>query len=122
MKRSWGMFLTFTLALLLYGSYSAAVPQKSAKQKTASSARKTEWQGHIIRINKDNSSMSIRGGRSPNETFERMVMFNSATEWTKDRKDANPAEFKEGSFVIVVGNLDKKGMLHADRIDLRLPR
>jgi hypothetical protein len=117
------MFLSFALALLLCVSYSAlAAPQESGNQKTASSAHKTEWQGHIIRINKKRSSLSIRGGQSPNETFERLVMFNSATQWTKDRQDADPSEFKEGSFVIVVGNLDKKGMLHADRIDLRLPR
>lgn len=123
MKRPWGIFLSFTLALLLSAAYSAAAaPQKAAKQKTASSAHKTEWQGHIIRINKDRSSMSIRGGRSPNETFERLVVFNSDTQWTKGTTNADPSEFKEGSFVIVQGNLDKKGMLHADRIDLRLPR
>ena len=123
MKRSWGMFLSIALALLLSGSLMAlAAPQKAAKKDSTSSARKTQWQGHIIRINKDRSSMSIRGGRSPNNTFERLVMFDSATQWTKGTKNADPSEFKEGSFVIVEGNLDKKGMLHADRIDLHLPR
>ncbi len=121
MKRSWGIFLSFAL-LLFFGSFALAAPQKSANHKAASSAQKTQWQGHIIRINKDKSSLSIRGGRSPNETFERLVMFDSATQWTKGAKNADPSEFKAGSFVIVEGNLDKKGMLHADRIDLHLPR
>lgn len=121
MKRSWGIFLSFAL-VLFFGYFAVAAPQKSANHKAASSARKTQWQGHIIRINKDQSSLSIRGGRSPNETFERLVMFDSATQWTKGTKDADPSEFKAGSFVIVEGNLDKKGMLHADRVDLHLPR
>ncbi|HEU5335972.1 MAG TPA: hypothetical protein VFU27_08415 [Terriglobales bacterium] len=121
MKRSWGIFLSVALVLLL-GYSAVAAPQKTATHKTAPAARKTQWQGHIIRISKDRSSLSIRGGRSPNETFERMVMLDSATQWTKGTKNADPSEFKEGSFVIVEGNLDKKGMLHADRVDLHLPR
>jgi hypothetical protein len=66
--------------------------------------------------------MSIRGGRSPKENFERTVMLSPDTQWTKGGKPADQAEFKEGSFVIVEGSLDQKGMLHADHIDLRLPR
>jgi hypothetical protein len=31
-------------------------------------------------------------------------------------------EVKEGSFVIAVGQIDDKGVLHAKRVDLRLPR
>jgi hypothetical protein len=97
----------------------APTPQKEAKAKTA---KKAQWQGHIVRISKDSSTMSIRGGRSPKDNFERTVAIDSATEWTKQGKPADQAEFKEGSFVIVQGNVDNKGLLHASRIDLRLPR
>jgi hypothetical protein len=31
-------------------------------------------------------------------------------------------EVKEGSFVIILGQVDDKDVLHAMRIDLRLPR
>jgi hypothetical protein len=31
-------------------------------------------------------------------------------------------EVKEGSFVIMLGHVDKSGILHATRVDLRLPR
>ena len=37
-------------------------------------------------------------------------------------KTAEQSEFKEGSFVIVLGTVDDKGILHASHIDLRLPR
>ncbi len=35
---------------------------------------------------------------------------------------AQQDEVKEGSFVILLGEVDDKGVLHATRIDLRLPR
>ena len=41
---------------------------------------------------------------------------------TKQGKPAQMEEFKDGSFVIVLGHADDKGVLHATRIDLRLPR
>lgn len=120
MNKPWGIFLTLTLALAVCASQAAvAAPQKAAKEKTA---HKTQWQGHIVRISTDKSTMSIRGGRSPKDNFERMVMFDPSTQWTKGGKDATQDEFKDGAFVIVEGNVDKKGMLHAERIDLRLPR
>lgn len=120
MNRPWGISLMLALALAVCGAQIAvAAPQKAEKTKTA---HKTQWQGHIVRISSDKSTMSIRGGRSPKDNFERMVMFDPSTEWTKGGKDATQDEFKEGSFVIVEGNVDKKGMLHAQRIDLRLPR
>jgi hypothetical protein len=31
-------------------------------------------------------------------------------------------EVKEGSFVIILGHVDDKGVLHATRVDLRKPR
>jgi hypothetical protein len=121
MKIFWGMLLSLILGVGICLGQEAAAPQKAVKEKSAASA-KTQWQGHIVRINKDSSSMSIRGGRSPKDNFERMVMIDSGTEWTKGGKPADQDEFKEGSFVIVQGKVDKKGMLHASRIDLRLPR
>lgn len=122
MIRTSGIFLSLTLGLAICLCQAAvAAPQNAAKHKAAS-AHKMQWQGHIVRIAEDKSSMSIRGGRSPKDNFERTVMFDPSTQWTKGGKQADQAEFKEGSFVIVEGNVDKKGMLHADRVDLRLPR
>jgi hypothetical protein len=100
-----------------------AADEKQGVKDAAASAKETRWQGHIVRIDKDRSRMSIRGGRAVSDSFERTVTYDSSTEWTKQGKPADQSEFKEGAFVIVVGqNAGKKGPLHANRIDLRMPR
>jgi len=95
---------------------------KDKKEMSSASAKPTRWQGHIVRVNKDQSTLSIRGGRSTKDNFERTVAYDSSTEWTKLGKPAQMDAFKEGEFVIVLGQPDDKGTLHASRIDLRLPR
>ena len=56
------------------------------------------------------------------ESTERVILYDGSTQWTKQGKPAEQSEFKEGSFVIVLGHPDEKGVFHATRIDLRLPR
>jgi hypothetical protein len=80
------------------------------------------WQGTIIRFNKDQSSLSVRGGQSNMASTERTIVYDDSTKWTKQGKKAEMGDFKEGSFVIVVGKPDDKGVFHASQIDLRLPR
>lgn len=90
--------------------------------KKATSAKESRWQGHIVRINKDKSSMSVRGGMGNMESTERLIVYDNATEWTKLGKPAKLSDFKDGDFVIVLGNMDHKGVFHAARIDQRLSR
>jgi hypothetical protein len=108
-------------ALISQGAMAA--DEKQGTKEAAASTKDARWQGHIVRIDKDHSRMSIRGGRAVTDSFERTVTYDSSTEWTKQGKPADQSEFKEGSFVIVLGKYaGKKGPLHANRIDLRLPR
>lgn len=65
--------------------------------------------------------IDINGGPAPSKTA-RKVAYDTTTEWTKLGKPAQMDEVKEGSFVILLGHTDEKGVLHATRIDLRLPR
>jgi hypothetical protein len=112
------------LSLVLAGAVFAAMPagaQQPAAEKKDGAAKETKWQGHVVRINKDESTMDVRGGSAPSKDL-RKVAFDSSTEWTKLGKPAKQDEFKEASFVIVLGHVDDKGVLHASRIDLRLPR
>ena len=113
------------LCAALLGAMCVAFPaaaQEAAADKAAPAATKqTKWQGHVIRIDKEHSMMDIRGGQAPS-TNQRKVAFDSSTEWTKLGKPGQQDEVKEGSFVILLGNVDKKGVLHATRVDLRLPR
>ena len=115
------------LSLVLAGAVFIAVParanQAAADTKAAPAAKKeTKWQGHVVRIYKDESQMDIRGGTTGQSQDLRKIAYDSSTQWTKLGKPGQQDEVKEGSFVIVLGQVDDKGVLHATRIDLRLPR
>ena len=114
------------LSLALAGAVFAAMPaaaNQAATDKAAPVAKKeTRWQGHVVRIYKDLSEMDIRGGATAHAADVRKIAFDNSTQWTKLGKPGQQDEVKEGSFVIVLGQVDDKGTLHASRIDLRLPR
>jgi hypothetical protein len=113
------------LSLVLAGAVFAAMPasggQAASETKAAPAAQKeTKAQGNVVRIYKDESQMDIRGTTPAGEI--RKVAYDSSTLWTNHGKPGKQDEVKEGSFVIVLGKLDEKGVLHASRVDLRLPR
>jgi hypothetical protein len=126
----WRMPMKVSLSLLcvvLGGAVFAAIPagakQAAAENKVAPAAKKeTKWQGNVVRIYKDLSQMDIRGGTRNNSSDMRKVSYDSSTAWTKGGKPGQQDDVKEGSFVIVLGQVDDKGVLHATRVDLRLPR
>ena len=110
------------LTLVVFGTLCVGqTPSASDKQDKKTTAKEARWQGSIVRVNK-NSTLIVRGGQGNMESTERTIVYDSSTEWTKQGKPAQQSEFKEGSFVIVLGHADKKGVFHATRIDLRLPR
>jgi hypothetical protein len=118
------MKLSVVLLALVFTGVAFAGQETPPGNKKASTAqaKQARWQGHIVRINKDNSSLSVRGGQKNMESLERQIFYDSSTEWTKQGKPVEQSEFKEGSFVIVLGHPDDKGVFHATRIDLRTPR
>ncbi len=118
---------TTLLSLALAGAVFAAMPaganQAAAENKKAPAAKKeAKWQGHVVRIYKDLSQMDIRDAKTTTAEHLRKVAYDDSTEWTKLGKPGKQDEVKEGSFVIVLGHVDDKGVLHAKRVDLRLPR
>jgi Domain of unknown function (DUF5666) len=120
-------FTVAMLTLLLLGATfvvpaTAADDAKQDKTAMAGDSKEARWQGHIVRINTSDSSMTVRGGQKNMESMQRQIYFDSSTQWTKQGKPAEQSEFKEGSFVIVLGHPDDKGVFHATRIDLRQPR
>ncbi len=120
-------FAATLLSLALAGAILAGVPagakQATADKKaTAAPKKQAKWQGTVVRIYKDVSQMDIRGGVNTRSEDLRKIAYDKATEWTKLGKPGEQDEVKEGSFVIVLGQVDDKGVLHATRIDLRLPR
>jgi hypothetical protein len=114
--------LSFVLAGAVFAAMPAGANQAATETKEASVAKKEKkWQGTVVRIYKDLSAMDIHGGPAPTKT-QRRIVYDGSTQWTKGEKPGQQADVKEGSFVIVLGNEDDKGVLHATRVDLRLPR
>lgn len=110
--------------LALVAAMCATIPVaagQDAQKDAAAATKETKWQGHVIRIDKEHSMIDIQGGKAPSND-PRRVAFDSSTEWTKLGKPSKQEEVKEGSFVILLGHVDDKGVFHATRIDLRLPR
>ena len=115
--------LAFVLVgLALTSETTLASNNNQGEKATSADAKEARWQGHIVRVNKDKSTLSIRGGQSNMESTERTIVYDDSTQWTKQGKPAEQSDFKQGSFVIVLGHPDEKGVFHATRIDLRLPR
>jgi len=122
MKLSVILLALVLVGLALAGEATLASNNNQDEQAAPADAKEARWQGHIVRVNKDQSSLSVRGGQSAMASTERTILYDSSTQWTKQGKPAEQSEFKQGSFVIVLGHPDEKGVFHATRIDLRLPR
>jgi hypothetical protein len=115
------------LSAVLAGAVVCALPayaQEKMQDKDAKPAaeKETKMQGTVVRIYTDSKTMDIRGGASAEAKDMRKIAYDDKTQWTNMGKAGKMEEVKEGSFVIVLGHLEKDGALHATRIDLRLPR
>jgi hypothetical protein len=93
-----------------------------AQTKASDKTKEDRWQGTIVRINQSESTLDVRGGQKNMDATDKRIHYDTSTEWTKAGKPADMKEFKDGSFVIALGHNDEKGVFHATRIDLRLPR
>jgi hypothetical protein len=114
------LFLALTAAA--FNAMPAAARQAAADQPTAKAAAKeTKWQGHVVRIDKEHSMIDLRGGAAPSKDA-RKVAFDGSTEWTKLSKPSQQDAVTDGAFIIILGHVDDKGVMHATRVDLRNPR
>jgi len=112
------------LCLMLAGTAFNAIPagaRQADQSAMKAAAKETKWQGHVVRIDKDNSMIDIHGGPAPSKE-SRKVAFDGSTEWTKGGKPSQQDAVTDGAFIIIMGHVDDKGVLHATRVDLRAPR
>jgi hypothetical protein len=117
------MKIALLVVSLVFAGIVMASHPTSASAKQEKKAAEIKWQGTVLRIYKDKSTMDIRGGETGNAKDTRVISYSSSTEWTKGNKPGGDlSEIKEGSFIIAVGKVNDKGVLEATRIDLRLPR
>jgi hypothetical protein len=109
------MLLALVFVAGLFAAHNAFADNKQDKKES-------RWQGYIVRVNRGTSSLDVRGGLKNSDSIERKIVYDSSTQWTKQGKPAQQDEFKDGSFVIVLGSEDSAGVFHASRVDLRQPR
>lgn len=99
-----------------------ATSHSQEKAAAKSDTKETRMQGHVVRIYEDSKTIDLRGGTSAGAEDTRKIAWNDSTLWTDMGKDGKREDVKEGSFVIVLGHMQKDGSLLATRIDLRKPR
>lgn len=94
-----------------------------AQDAPAKAAKESRWEGRVIRSNKDNSTLTVRGASS---NVERTIAYDSSTKWVSqyhaDKKvnDITSGDVTDGDFVIAKGEIAKDGVLHATLISKRL--
>ena len=96
----------------------------AGQEKKAAQTKEAKWQGTVLRVNQDQSTIDIRGGSAgANADQTRKIAFSASTQWTKGNKPGGSlSDIKANSFIIAVGKVDNDGVLQATRIDLRLPK
>jgi Ni/Co efflux regulator RcnB len=112
------------LSVVLAGAVFAATPvsaNQAATDKQDAAKKENKWQGKVVRVNKDTSTIDIHGGAAPSET-QRTISYDASTRWTNGGKPGQQDDVKTGSFIIVIGTVGGDGVMHATRIDLRAPR
>lgn len=111
--------LLFAAVVLDTHPTSAGASRQATKNNET---KETKWQGTVLQILKDQSVITIRGGGAADDRYGLRIAYDGSTQWTKKNKPGDQGDVKEGSFIIAVGHVDDNGVLHATRIDLRLPR
>lgn len=116
----------FGFSLLLFAqeaSKSDEGKMSAAADKAEKPAKQARWEGIVIRTNKDQSTITVRKAGS---SLERDIHYDSSTKFTaqehasKKVTDIDPSQIKEEDRVIVLGNYDKDGNLHATLVSKRL--
>jgi hypothetical protein len=112
--------LVFMLLAVFVGMGLATQPavaqeKEKGKEKKVAAAQETRVRGTVKTIDKDASTMIV----TEKSGTEKIVHFDSATEWTRKTQKIDSSEVKEGVHVICLGKYDEKSAFHATRIDLR---
>jgi hypothetical protein len=104
------------LALLATVGMRVQVTKAQEEKAKTTSAKQLRWDGHIVRIDMDHSTMDIRNSKG----MQRTIHWNDSTTWTKLNKPVtDKSEFKEEARVICLGKAEN-GEFVATRIDLRV--
>ena len=115
------LFTLLFASVLVFPLSTAVFAQEAPKE--AKAAKPARWEGVVIRVSKDKSTLTIR---NQNSTQERTVQFDSSTKWvsqehgSKKVNDIDSSQVKDGDRVIAEGTWGKDGVLNATLISKRL--
>jgi hypothetical protein len=91
-----------------------------AEKKAAKQGR---WEGMVVRVNKDKSTLTVR---KRGASVEKTVAYDSSTKFTsqehgsKKVNDIDASQINDNDRVICLGTWEKDGVLHATLISKRL--
>ena len=118
------LFSLLVVSVLAFSVSVLLVQVAPTQEKTANTAKQDRWEGDVIRVSNDNSTLTVR---KLNSTVERIVQYDSSTRWVSQERgsdkvtDINASQVKQGDRVIAMGTWDKDShALHATMISKRL--
>jgi len=117
------LFTLLFASVLVFPLSTVVFAQEAPKE--AKAAKPAHWEGIVIRVSKDQSTLTVR---NVNSTHEKTVQYDNSTKWvsqehgSKKVNDIDSSQVKEGDRVITEGTWDKDGVLHARVISKRLTR
>ena len=115
------LFTLLFASVLVFPLSTAVFAQEAPKE--AKAAKPARWEGIVIRVSKDKSTLTVR---NQNSSQERTVQFDSSTKWvsqehgSKKVNDIDAGQINDNDRVICMGTWDKDGVLHATLISKRL--
>ncbi|HTS09710.1 MAG TPA: hypothetical protein VMP68_29360 [Candidatus Eisenbacteria bacterium] len=117
MKKLFGLLFVSMLV------FSVSAPIRAQETTTTKQPAKARWEGTVVRINANNSTMDVR---EVSGNLEKRIHFDTATVWnsqyhgskTVDKIDAS--DVKEGDRVICLGTYNDKKEFYATTISKRL--
>ena len=111
------LFTLLFASVLVFPLSTAVFAQEAPKE-----AKAARWEGVVIRVSKDQSTLTVRKVGSSDE---KTVQYDSSTRWVsqehgKKANDIDVSQVKDGDRVICTGTWDQNGVLHATLISKRL--
>ena len=112
-------------SVLVFGLSALVFAQEGSKPAEGTTVKQARWEGVITRSNKDNSTLTVR---SRDTNVEKIVCYDSSTQWTsqehhsKKVNNIDATQVKDDDRVICLGTWDKDGALKAASISKRLTR
>ena len=115
--------LLVALPMVAQEASGGAMDNMSSNSDMGKKSKKGRWEGIVTRSDKDKKTLTVR---KRSTGLEKDIMYDESTQWTsqehgsKKVNSIDPGDVKDNDRVIVVGNYDKKGILHATLISKRL--